>query len=457
MEPKEQQQSPTQENGPPLKFAIRSSSGPHQPVFSQLYGVNPAVSKDTTFNPIEGTTAMKFSKDGSLLVIVTQQKVSIYNSETGQIKSEIVVPNVASIHLSPKGTYLLTWERWTTKDKQDSQASKENLIIWETATGTKLAGFIQKAISPDIWPVIRWSGDETISARIVTNEIQFFSNREWDCSKQVVNRLKQEGLTKFSIAPNTSPPLIGTFSPEKKGQPGSVRLVRYPNLDTNIATKSLWKATTVDFLWNSTGTACLVVTHTDVDKSNKSYYGETGIYYLSADGKTEKQVTLDKEGSVHKCCWSPDGKQFLVIYGYMPARAGLFDSSCNKLVDFYGREGAPRNTAKWSPCGSLLCIAGFGNLNSGLMDIWFVKKLKKVGTCKSPCSSYFGWSPDSSYLMTAVLSPKMTVDNGIKIFKYDGTLYHEEKKRKIISSMLATISSWCVQEDRYKTEFSCEN
>lgn len=32
------------------------------------------------------------------------------------------------------------------------------------------------------------------------------------------------------------------------------------------------------------GTALLVVTATDVDKSGASYYGEQGLYYLSAKG-----------------------------------------------------------------------------------------------------------------------------------------------------------------------------
>jgi len=32
------------------------------------------------------------------------------------------------------------------------------------------------------------------------------------------------------------------------------------------------------------GTAVLVVTATDVDKSGASYYGEQGLYYLSAKG-----------------------------------------------------------------------------------------------------------------------------------------------------------------------------
>ena len=36
----------------------------------------------------------------------------------------------------------------------------------------------------------------------------------------------------------------------------------------------------------------LCMTHTDVDKSNKSYYGETGMYLISAAGNYDARVVL---------------------------------------------------------------------------------------------------------------------------------------------------------------------
>ena len=36
------------------------------------------------------------------------------------------------------------------------------------------------------------------------------------------------------------------------------------------------------------------MTHTEVDKSNKSYYGETGLYLLSAAGNFDSRIVLGK-------------------------------------------------------------------------------------------------------------------------------------------------------------------
>jgi translation initiation factor 2A len=59
-----------------------------------------------------------------------------------------------------------------------------------------------------------------------------------------------------------------------------------------------------------------VLTHTEVDNSGKSYYGETGGFFLlSAVGNFEVRLTLDKEGGVHDFNWSPNSKEFAVVYG----------------------------------------------------------------------------------------------------------------------------------------------
>ena len=55
------------------------------------------------------------------------------------------------------------------------------------------------------------------------------------------------------------------------------------------------KAQNVEFYWNSKGTAVLVMTHTSVDRTGKSYYGETGLQYLSADSSVDCNVSLGKK------------------------------------------------------------------------------------------------------------------------------------------------------------------
>jgi uncharacterized protein with WD repeat len=59
-----------------------------------------------------------------------------------------------------------------------------------------------------------------------------------------------------------------------------------------------------------------VLTQTEVDNSGKSYYGETGGFYLlSAEGNFDLRLTLDKDGGIHDFNWSPNSKEFMVIYG----------------------------------------------------------------------------------------------------------------------------------------------
>ena len=54
----------------------------------------------------------------------------------------------------------------------------------------------------------------------------------------------------------------------------------------------------------------MVHTHSDVDKSNSSYYGTSGLYLLSADGEVSAAVPQSKEGQIHEVQWSPKGDRY---------------------------------------------------------------------------------------------------------------------------------------------------
>lgn len=59
------------------------------------------------------------------------------------------------------------------------------------------------------------------------------------------------------------------------------------------------------------------------------------------------------------------------------------------------------------------------------MDIWDLEQKTKVGACKSNSSSYCGWSTDDRKLITAILTPRLRVDNCYKIFSYTGVQLHK--------------------------------
>lgn len=169
-----------------------------------------------------------------------------------------------------------------------------------------------------------------------------------------------------------------------------------------------------------------------------SYYGETSMYLLSAAGNFDCRVTLDKEGPIHDVAWGPNSKEFGVVYGCklssllahivsssifstdMPAKTMLFDQRVRTLHDF---GSAPHNTISFNSQGRLLFLGGFGNL-AGKIDVFDRRTLNKICTIDAPNTSYCSWSPDGRFLLTATLSPRLRVDNGIKIWHATGPLVH---------------------------------
>jgi translation initiation factor 2A len=65
------------------------------------------------------------------------------------------------------------------------------------------------------------------------------------------------------------------------------------------------QSSSATFCWSPAGTAVVVTAISDVDASNKSYYGEQKLHFLSADGQIEQAVPLQKEGPVHDVQWDP--------------------------------------------------------------------------------------------------------------------------------------------------------
>lgn len=222
--------------------------------------------------------------------------------------------------------------------------------------------------------------------------------------------------------------------------PGSVRVHSLATLSVPSIQKSFYKADRGQIKWNSSGTSLLFLSSTDHDKTGKSYYGETNLYLMTPALQYEARLVLDKEGGIGDFAWNPanGGKEFAVSYGWMPAKTTLFDLRLNVLHEF----GAlPRNYVSFNPQGRLLCIAGFGNL-AGQMDIWDRSTLKKVANFQVNNCTECTWSPDGRLLMCSTLSPRLRVDNGIRIHHWTGSLIHLQTTEELyqVRAFPSTIS-----------------
>ncbi|KAF7353882.1 Eukaryotic translation initiation factor 2A [Mycena venus] len=353
-----------------------------------------------------------YSADGRLYAYALPTVVRIFQAEGAQLLLDLPIPNVVDLKFSPRGTYLSTWERPL---KLEDGSQHKNLRVFSSSTGEELIGFTQKG--QDGWD-LQYTISESHAIRLVGPEIQVFRPSEW--SKGVVDKLKVEGATSVSLSPGLNPS-VAVFVAEKKGQPASIRIYGLLSLNSPpTCQKTFFKADRSQIKWNDLGTQVLLLTQTEVDNSNKSYYGETGLYLLSAAGNFDCRVTLDKEGPIHDFAWSPTSKEFGVVYGFMPAKTMLFDQRVRTIYDF---GSSPHNFISFNPQGRLVALAGFGNL-AGKMDIFDRRTLTKVCTIDAPNTSYCDWSPDGRFLMTATLSPRLRVDNGIKIYHCSGGLMH---------------------------------
>ena len=73
-----------------------------------------------------------------------------------------------------------------------------------------------------------------------------------------------------------------------------------------------------------------------------------------------------------------------------------------------------------------MLVAGFGNL-AGQMDIYDLEKdYAKVCMIEASNASVCEWSPDGKHILTATTSPRLRVDNGIRIWHAGGKLTYNE-------------------------------
>ena len=355
----------------------------------------------------------------------------------------IPAENVFEIGFSPRGTYVSTWQRAT---KDESGDAVKNLKVWnvvrrcsedEDGEHHVVGRFVQKSVTG--WN-LQYTHDEKYCARVVTNEVQFYESGDLGT---VWKRLRIEGVTEFACSTGSNHS-VAVFVPERKGQPAAVKIFNFPNFETAVSQKTFFKGDKVQLKWNNDGTALIVLAQTEVDKSGKSYYGETNMYLLSADGQFDARIALgrsldkarrflangyaDKDGPIHDVAWSPSSKEFGVVYGYMPAKTTLFNLRANPTYNF---PLGPRNTISFSPNSRFVLVAGFGNL-AGQMDIYDLQKdHQKLCTIQGSNAIVCDWSPDGKYILTATTSPRLRVDNGVRIWHVGGGLMYNEELHEL--------------------------
>ncbi|KAK5868128.1 hypothetical protein PBY51_009170 [Eleginops maclovinus] len=358
-----------------------------------------------------------FSRDGSLFGWCNGHSVSVVRCADGSLFSTFDLPKTSVLKISPLNTVLATWQPYS--KPQDSAQGDPNLQLWDVQSGQLIKALYQKKM--ESW-CPSWSVDEQISVRSVNNELHFYENNDFNT---IANKLHMQKVSDFQLSPGGAPSKVCVYVPGSKGAPSFVRLYQYPQLGgpgAALANKSFFKADRVSMRWNKKASAVLVTASTEVDKSGASYYGEQTLHFLSVSGETAL-VQLQKNGPIYDVSWSPSSAEFCVVYGFMPAKATVYNLKCDPLFDF---GTGPRNAAYYSPQGHILILAGFGNLR-GQMEVWDVKKYKLVSKPQAPDATHFSWCPDGEHVMTATCSPRLRVGNCFQVWHYGGAVVHKQE------------------------------
>ncbi|MCJ1402864.1 hypothetical protein MMC11_006085 [Xylographa trunciseda] len=406
----------------PTQLAYRTLKGigvlDAAPVYEPLPG----------FNKPEGNLrCCVYSPCGRYFAWASTDQVTVIDASVGHVITSLNAQNVYEIGFSPLGSFIITWQR---PAKDENGDAVKNLKVWRVIEENAQDGddehnvvgrFVQR--SQTGWN-LQYTYDEKYCARVVTNEVQFYQSGDLGT---VWNKLRVEGVSDFAVSPGENHS-IAVFIPLRKGQPAAVKVFNVPNFDAPVSQKNFFKGDKVQLKWNDQGTSLIVLAQTEVDKSGKSYDGETTLYLLSANGGFDSRIDLDKDGPIYDVTWSPNSKEFGVVYGYMPAKTTIFNTRAEATHSF---ALAPRNTILFSPHGRFVLVAGFGNL-TGQMDIYDLSKdYHKVCTIEASNASVCEWSPDGKHILTATTSPRLRVDNGVRIWHVGGGLMYNEELQEL--------------------------
>lgn len=122
--------------------------------------------KDFVFNPV----------DGSRVAILRNNVVTVLDSDSGIEINKIERPNIMKMALSPLGTFLVTWEKWTAQASEDGG----NFTVWRVADGNVMFRMIEKNLLETTWPMVKWTDDELVAGHMVKNFINMYNGTELD-------------------------------------------------------------------------------------------------------------------------------------------------------------------------------------------------------------------------------------------------------------------------------------
>ncbi|VDO23033.1 unnamed protein product, partial [Heligmosomoides polygyrus] len=333
-------------------------------------------------------TVFQFSNNGQFFAYCDSKKTRAFEIATETEVINVDLKRTKHIMFSPRDTHMFTFEPYAIFGNKVSPDQKPgpNLRVYSTVDGRHVATL---TASKEVTWMPQFSDDESVAVRLVGSELLIHKGCQFE---KYDRKLVVQNIKAFAVSPGNPPFHVACYTPA-----AGVGLFR----ESVVAAKNFFKTETATLLWNCKG---------------KSIFDALLVRIYSF------KVQLSKTGPVHAAKWNPNGREFCVCYGYMPAMVSLFNLRGDETFKV---DGGPRNDVFYNSFGNVLLTCGFGNLASGKMEFWDVEKKKQIVAIEVPNTTLFEWAPDGQHFLTATTTPRLRIDNGFRIWHYSGKLIKE--------------------------------
>ncbi|KAK6761975.1 hypothetical protein RB195_022899 [Necator americanus] len=353
-------------------------------------------------------TVFQFSNDGHIFAYCDSKRTRAFQIATGKDVISVDLKRTKCILFSPRDTHMITFEPYTIYGQKTCPTQKPdpNMRVYNLLEGKHVTTTV--AAREATW-MPQFTDDESVAVRLVGCELLIYSG----CHLEHYDRkLIVPSITAFAVSSGNTPHHVACYTPAIGSTPGRVQIRSLEAPFAVVAAKNFFKSEKATLLWNCKGNALIVLSSSEIDTSNQSYYGEQHIYLLNLTTQDSFQVTVRKQGPIHAAKWNPSGREFCVCHGFMPAMVTLYNLRGDET--FHTNEG-PHNDVSYNAFGNVLLICGFGNLGKGKMEFWDVEKKKQVAAIEVPNTTLFEWAPDGQHFVTATTTPRLRMDNGYRL------------------------------------------
>ena len=368
------------------------------------YLLHPFTSKTEKKFTIEKCSSIIPSK--KYFAILNQGKLSIYLTKDCSLFKEFEdLEQIAAVHFSKNDKYLTIIQK---------PKVEKNLKIFDISNNFSLVNEFRSMTNPtNEWPQIKFSNDEKYTYFLNKSTLEIYNE-----NKNLVNKMENIFGYEDIQVDDKHLLVVSTFVLKETGkkEKKDFLFAIYDFKDLSKPAKTISTSLTDRVKIKASLDQKYILVNTINDNtSNKSYYGQSTIYFYEVSTGKFTKFNLP-EGPVHDFSWCPDGEHFIICAGHLPS-----------TVKYYKKNGTFEkdiakgnfNNIKISPDSRIVALCGFGSLK-GDIEFYNLKDFSLIGKNLFFCCVNFEWSQDSKYLLGGVLSTRVKVDNEYRIMKYNG-------------------------------------